>query len=142
MDLHLKNLTCSEHFKMESGQASLLSNAAGKVQKGLGKEVQEETSVEEVTDDNEIRIVMRLLEVSIPNKIEKANNKKENIINKVYDRGVLTDRNGNIIYSHEAFLKLVNIKEVTAFPWLDTMVMNIKKSYFLIEPEFKRGARC
>ena len=44
---------------------------------------------------------------------------------------------GLIIYSHDDYLKLVDIKEVTAFPWLDTMEMNIKKPYFLIEPEFK-----
>jgi penicillin-binding protein 1A len=49
----------------------------------------------------------------------------------------IKDRNGNIIYSHEDFLNLVNIKEVTAFPWLDTMEMNIKKPYLLIESEFK-----
>ena len=49
----------------------------------------------------------------------------------------IEDRNGNIIYSHNDYLNLVDIKEVTAFPWLDTMEMNIKKPYFLIEPEFK-----
>ena len=50
----------------------------------------------------------------------------------------IADRNGNIIYSHNDYLNLVDIKEVTAFPWLDTMEMNIKKPYFLIEPEFKK----
>jgi penicillin-binding protein 1A len=49
----------------------------------------------------------------------------------------IEDRNGNIIYSHEDFLNLVDIKEITAFPWLDTLEMNIKKPYFLIEPLFK-----
>ena len=49
----------------------------------------------------------------------------------------IEDRNGNIIYSHEDFLNLLDIKEITAFPWLDTLEMNIKKPYFLIEPLFK-----
>jgi penicillin-binding protein 1A len=49
----------------------------------------------------------------------------------------IEDRNGNIIYSHESFLNLVDIKEITAFPWLDTLEMNIKKPYFLIEPLYK-----
>jgi penicillin-binding protein 1A len=49
----------------------------------------------------------------------------------------IEDRNGNIIYSHEDFLNLVDIKEIKAFPWLDTLEMNIKKPYFLIEPLFK-----
>ena len=49
----------------------------------------------------------------------------------------IEDRNGNIIYSHEDFLNLVDIKEITAFPWLDTLEMNIKRPYFLIEPLFK-----
>ena len=50
----------------------------------------------------------------------------------------IEDRNGNIIYSHNDYLNLIGIKEVTAFPWLDTMEMNIKKPYFLIEPKFKK----
>ena len=49
----------------------------------------------------------------------------------------IEDRSGNIIYSHEDFLNLVDIKEITAFPWLDTLEMNIKRPYFLIEPLFK-----
>jgi penicillin-binding protein 1A len=49
----------------------------------------------------------------------------------------IEDRNGNIIYSHKDFLNLVNMKEITAFPWLDTMEMNIKKPYYLIKPESK-----
>ena len=49
----------------------------------------------------------------------------------------IEDRNGNIIYSHGDFLNLVDIKEITAFPWLDTLEMNIKRPYFLIEPLFK-----
>ena len=49
----------------------------------------------------------------------------------------IEDRNGNIIYSHEDFLNLVDIKEISAFPWLDTLEMNIKRPYFLIEPLFK-----
>ena len=49
----------------------------------------------------------------------------------------IEDRNGNIIYSHGDFLNLVDIKEITAFPWLDTLEMNIKRPYFLIEPLFR-----
>ena len=37
----------------------------------------------------------------------------------------IEDRNGNIIYSHDDYLNLVDIKEVTAFPWLDTMEMKL-----------------
>ncbi len=55
-------------FKMESGQASLLSNAAEKVQKCLGMEVQRETTLEEVTDDYEINIVQRLLDLGSKRK--------------------------------------------------------------------------
>ena len=49
----------------------------------------------------------------------------------------IEDRNGNVIYSHDDYLQFANVKEVAAFPWLDTMEMNIKKPYFLIKPEFK-----
>ena len=49
----------------------------------------------------------------------------------------IEDRNGNIIYSHGDYLNLVDIKEITAFPWLDTLEMNIKRPYFLIEPLFR-----
>ena len=37
----------------------------------------------------------------------------------------------------KTFLNLVDIKEISAFPWLDTLEMNIKRPYFLIEPLFK-----
>ena len=49
----------------------------------------------------------------------------------------IENRDGDVIYSHDDYLKLANVKEVAAFPWLDTMEMNIKKPYFLIKPEFK-----
>ena len=48
----------------------------------------------------------------------------------------IEDRDGNIIYSHYDFLTQTGIKEIKAFPWLDTMEMNIKKPYFLLKPEF------
>ena len=74
-------------------------------------------------------------------KTSLANNIGFNVAKKfsetLQNDEVKTDRNGNIIYSHDDYLNLVDTKEVTAFPWLDTMEMNIKKPYFLIEPEFK-----
>jgi len=47
----------------------------------------------------------------------------------------IVDRDGNIIYSHDDYLDQKYQKDITAFPWLDTLEMNIKKPYFLIEPQ-------
>ena len=47
----------------------------------------------------------------------------------------IVDRDGNIIYSHNDYLDQKYQKDITAFPWLDTLEMNIKKPYFLIEPQ-------
>ena len=42
----------------------------------------------------------------------------------------IEDRFGNIIFSHNDF----NIqKDINAFPWLDTLEMNIKKPYYLLD---------
>ncbi len=45
-------------------------------------------------------IIMRVLELSIPNKSKKITNIKEDIINESNERGLLSDRNGNIIASN------------------------------------------
>ena len=50
----------------------------------------------------------------------------------------ILDRNGNIIFSHEDYLgKLKNIN-VNAFPWLDTLEMNIKSPYYILKPLNKK----
>ena len=46
----------------------------------------------------------------------------------------IQDRFGNYIFNHDDYLEQDNFKEITAFPWLDTLEMNIKKPYFLLEP--------
>ena len=47
----------------------------------------------------------------------------------------IEDREGNIIYSHNDYINLKENTEIKAFPWLNTLEMNIKKPYFLIEPK-------
>ena len=43
----------------------------------------------------------------------------------------IKDRDGNIIFSHDEF----DIqKEISAFPWLDTLEMNVNKPYYLTNP--------
>ena len=49
----------------------------------------------------------------------------------------IQDRNGNYIFNHKDYLKQDKAQEIIAFPWLDTLEMNIKKPYFVIEPLFK-----
>ena len=49
----------------------------------------------------------------------------------------IEDRYGNIIYSHNDFLELNTVKDIEAFPWLDTLEMNIKKPYYLTKPQNK-----
>ena len=46
----------------------------------------------------------------------------------------IQDRFGNYIFNHNDYLKQDIFKEITAFPWLDTLEMNIKKPYFLLKP--------
>ena len=46
----------------------------------------------------------------------------------------IQDRFGNNIFNHDDYLKQDIFKEITAFPWLDTLEMNIKKPYFLLKP--------
>ncbi len=46
----------------------------------------------------------------------------------------IQDRFGNYIFNHDDYLKQDIFKEITAFPWLDTLEMNIKKPYFLLKP--------
>ena len=46
----------------------------------------------------------------------------------------IQDRFGNYIFNHSDYLKQDIYKEITAFPWLDTLEMNIKKPYFLLKP--------
>ena len=51
----------------------------------------------------------------------------------------IQDRFGNNIFNHDDYLKQDIFKEITAFPWLDTLEMNIKKPYFLLKPLDKEG---
>jgi len=49
----------------------------------------------------------------------------------------IEDRDGNIIYSHNDYINLKENTEIKAFPWLNTLEMNINKPYFLIEPKLQ-----
>jgi penicillin-binding protein 1A len=49
----------------------------------------------------------------------------------------IEDRDGNIIYSHNDYINLKQNADINAFPWLNTLEMNIKKPYFLINPKLK-----
>ena len=49
----------------------------------------------------------------------------------------IEDRDGNIIYSHNDYINLKRNADINAFPWLNTLEMNIKKPYFLINPKLK-----
>jgi penicillin-binding protein 1A len=49
----------------------------------------------------------------------------------------IEDRDGNIIYSHNDYINLKENTNINAFPWLNTLEMNIKKPYFLINPKLK-----
>ena len=49
----------------------------------------------------------------------------------------IEDRDGNIIYSHNDYINLKKNTNINAFPWLNTLEMNIKKPYFLINPKLK-----
>ena len=50
----------------------------------------------------------------------------------------IEDRDGNIIYSHNDYVNLNDNAEIKAFPWLNTLEMNIKKPYFLINPKLQK----
>ena len=47
----------------------------------------------------------------------------------------IEDRDGNLIYSHDDFIEFENDKNLTAFPWLNTLEMNVKRPYFLTKPK-------
>ena len=49
----------------------------------------------------------------------------------------IEDRDGNIIYSHNDYINLKENTEIKAFPWLNTLEMNINKPYSLIEPKLQ-----
>ena len=46
----------------------------------------------------------------------------------------IEDRFGNTIFSQEEFNKNNKTKDIVAFPWLDTIEMNVNKPYYLLEP--------
>ncbi len=50
----------------------------------------------------------------------------------------ILDRNGNIIFSHEDYLRQLKNINVNAFPWLDTLEMNIKSPYYILKPLYKK----
>ena len=52
-------------FKMESGQASLLSNAAEQVRENLANEIQEENDSEENHDEEELELIRRMLDLRL-----------------------------------------------------------------------------
>ena len=47
----------------------------------------------------------------------------------------IEDRDGNTIYSHNDYSNLKDNIEIKAFPWLNTLEMNITKPYYLINPK-------
>ena len=49
----------------------------------------------------------------------------------IYFIDSIKDRNGNIIYSHDNFDVQ---REISAFPWLDTLEMNENRPYYLTNP--------
>ena len=49
----------------------------------------------------------------------------------------IIDRNGNTIFSHDDF---DSKKEISAFPWLDTVEMNVNRPYYLTNP-IEKGER-
>ena len=49
----------------------------------------------------------------------------------IYYIDSIKDRDGNIIFSHDDF---DTQKEISAFPWLDTLEMNVNKPYYLTNP--------
>tara|TARA_B100001939_G_scaffold325906_1_gene319045 strand:+ start:53 stop:2491 length:2439 start_codon:yes stop_codon:yes gene_type:complete len=46
----------------------------------------------------------------------------------------IQDRFGDTIFSQEEFNKNNKTKDIVAFPWLDTIEMNVNKPYYLLEP--------
>ncbi len=46
----------------------------------------------------------------------------------------IQDRDGKLIFSHNDSLSKLNIQSINAFPWLDTIEMNIKSPYYLLKP--------
>ena len=50
----------------------------------------------------------------------------------------IEDRDGNTIYSHDSYISSGVYEDLSAFPWLNTIEMDIKSPYFLIKPEYKR----
>ena len=46
----------------------------------------------------------------------------------------IEDRFGNTIFSQEEFNINNKTKDIVAFPWLDTIEMNVNKPYYLLEP--------
>ncbi len=60
-----------------------------------------------------------------------ANNGK---ISNIYYIDNIQDRFGDTIFSQEEFNKNNRTKDIVAFPWLDTIEMNVNKPYYLLEP--------
>ena len=46
----------------------------------------------------------------------------------------IQDRFGNYIFSQDEFISSNEIKNIIAFPWLDTIEMNTNKPYYLLDP--------
>jgi len=60
-----------------------------------------------------------------------ANNGK---ISNIYYIDNIQDRFGETIFTQEEFNKNNRTKDIVAFPWLDTIEMNVNKPYYLLEP--------
>jgi penicillin-binding protein 1A len=60
-----------------------------------------------------------------------ANNGK---ISNIHYINNIEDRFGNTIFSQEEFNINNKTKDIVAFPWLDTIEMNVNRPYYLLEP--------
>ena len=60
-----------------------------------------------------------------------ANNGQISNIHYIHN---IQDRFGNTIFSQEEFNTNNKTKDIVAFPWLDTIEMNVNKPYYLLEP--------
>ena len=50
----------------------------------------------------------------------------------------IKDRDGNLIFSHNESLTKLSTQSINAFPWLDTIEMNVKSPYYLLKPLNKK----
>ena len=62
----------------------------------------------------------------------------EGFISDMHFIDTIQDRFGNIIFSHNDFNTQKNNNVLNAFPWLDTLEMNINRPYSILKPLNKK----